>query len=82
MALNLLEKSTQMYANPQSAFVAAVIRNESLAPITKDKQRIDELITFAILNKVKGAAEYQAQYINNKTQKLKVKSWRAWIGKQ
>jgi hypothetical protein len=38
-----------------------------------------ELITFAILNKVKGAAEYQAQYINNKTQKLKVKSWRAWI---
>jgi hypothetical protein len=42
-----------MYANPQSAFVAAVIRNESLAPITKDKQRIDELITFAILNKVK-----------------------------
>jgi murein DD-endopeptidase MepM/ murein hydrolase activator NlpD len=22
------------------------------------------------------------QYINNKTQKLKVKSWRAWIGKQ
>jgi hypothetical protein len=65
-----------MYANPKSGFVAAVIKNESLAPITKDKQRIDEMITFAILNKVKGAAEYQAQYINNKTQKLKVKSWR------
>ncbi|CAB5503897.1 hypothetical protein AZO1586I_2630 [Bathymodiolus thermophilus thioautotrophic gill symbiont] len=82
MALNLLEKSTQIYSNPQSAFVAAVIRNESLAPIIKDKQRIDELITFAILNNVKGAAEYQAQYIDNKAQKLKVKNWRAWIDRQ
>lgn len=68
-----------MYSNAQSAFVAAVIRNESLAPIIKDKTRIDELITFAILNKVKGAAEYKEQYIDNQnTQGLKVKNWREW----
>ncbi len=79
MALSLLEESTQMYSNAQSAFVAAVIRNESLAPIIKDKTRIDELITFAILNKVKGASEYKEQYIDNQnTQGLKVKNWREW----
>lgn len=80
MALSLLEQSTQTYFNAQSAFVAAVIRNESLVPIIKDKARIDELITFAILNKVKGATEYKAQYIDSqKTQRLKVKSWRDWF---
>ena len=40
MALNLLEESVKTRANPQSAFVAAVIRNESLVAGFKDKQRI------------------------------------------
>jgi len=80
MALSLLEHLTQTYFNAQSAFVASVIRNESLAPIIKDKERIDELITFAILNKVKGAVEYKAQYIDNqKKQRLRLKSWRDWL---
>ncbi len=64
MALNLFEKSMQMYSNPQSAFAAAIIRNESFIPTIKDKRRINELITFAILNNVKGAIQYQEQYIN------------------
>ncbi len=80
MALSLLEQSTKMHANAQSAFVAAVIRNESLAPIVKDNVRTDELITFAVLNNIKGAAEYKAQYIDKqKKQASKVKSWRNWL---
>lgn len=80
MALSLLEHSTQKHSNAQSAFVASVIRNESLTPIIKDKKRIDELITFAILNKVKGAVEYKTQYIDRqKKSRLKVKSWRDWL---
>ncbi|CAC9611433.1 hypothetical protein [uncultured Gammaproteobacteria bacterium] len=82
MALNLLEESVRMHANPQSAFVAAVIRNESLVPVLKDKRHIDELITFATLNRVKGAAQYQRQYIDNRNGHLQVKNWRNWIVNQ
>ncbi|AYQ55825.1 hypothetical protein MS2017_0063 [Bathymodiolus thermophilus thioautotrophic gill symbiont] len=82
MALNLFEESVRMYANPQSAFIAAVIRNESLVSVLKDKWRIDELITFAVLNRVKGAVQYQAQYINNRQNHLQVKNWRNWLANQ
>lgn len=81
-ALNLFEESVRTHTNPQSAFVAAIIRNESLVLLAKDKQRIDELITFAILNRVKGAAQYQTQYINNRRGRLQVKNWRKWLTNQ
>jgi hypothetical protein len=83
LALNLFEESFEAHGNPNSAFIAAVIRNESLVPGTKDKQRIGELITFAALNKVKGASEYQAQYVDSGYWKsLNVKSWRDWLANQ
>jgi hypothetical protein len=63
-------------ANLQSAFVAAVIRDESLVPVLKDKRHIDELITFATLNRVKGAAQYQTQYIDTRSGHLQVQNWR------
>lgn len=81
-ALNLFEISVRTHANPQSAFVAAIIRNESLVLLAKDRPRIDELITFAILNNVKGAIQYQTQYINNRRGRLQVKNWREWLTKQ
>jgi len=62
LALNLFEESFKVHGNADSAFIAAVIRNESLVPGTKKPQRIDELLTFAILNKVKGAQEYQDEH--------------------
>lgn len=82
MALNLFEESVRMHANPRSAFIAAIIRNESLVSIFKDKQRIDELITFAILNHVKGTIQYQTEYINNRRGRLQVKNWRNWLDSQ
>ncbi|CAC9447339.1 hypothetical protein [uncultured Gammaproteobacteria bacterium] len=83
MALKLLEESVEVHANAQSAFIAAVIRNESLVPGTKDMRRIDELITYAVLNKVKGATKYQAQHIDSgRWRSLKVKNWRKWIASQ
>ncbi|WXU00548.1 MAG: hypothetical protein Ctma_1273 [Catillopecten margaritatus gill symbiont] len=82
MALNLFEESVKMYANPQSAFVAAVMRNESLVPGFGSKQRIDELITFAILNRVVGAQRYKDQYIDNRRGHLQVKNWRKWLDAQ
>ncbi len=82
MALNLLEESVKTRANPQSAFVAAVIRNESLVAGFKDKQRIDELITFAVLNRVAGAQQYQTHYIINRGRSLQVKNWRDWLESQ
>lgn len=81
-ALNLFEESVRTRTNPKSAFVAAIIRNESLVLLTKDKRRIDELIAFAILNRVKGAVQYQAQYINNRGGRLQVKNWRKWLASQ
>ncbi|BAS67060.1 conserved hypothetical protein [endosymbiont of Bathymodiolus septemdierum str. Myojin knoll] len=82
MALNLLEQSVKAHANPQSAFVAAVIRNEALVSVLKDNRQIDELITFAILNQVPGAKRYQAQYINNRKGSLRVENWRQWFANQ
>jgi hypothetical protein len=83
LALNLLEQSTRTHANAQSAFAAAVIRNESLTLVMKDKQRIDELIAYAVLNNVRGAEYYRTHYIDNKyQQKLKVKNWRNWFIQQ
>ncbi|RUA04863.1 MAG: hypothetical protein DSY43_05685 [Gammaproteobacteria bacterium] len=82
MALNLLEQSVKAHANPQSAFVAAVIRNEALVSVLKNNRQIDELITFAILNQVPGAKRYQAQYINNRKSSLRVENWRQWFANQ
>ncbi len=78
-ALNLFEESLKTYANAESAFIAAVIRNEELVLLVKDNRLIDELITFAILNKVKGAKRYQFQRINKNSAPLQVKNWRKWL---
>ena len=80
LALNLLEESFMAHGNAKSAFLAAVIRNESLVPGTKDKQRIGELITFAVLNQVKGAKNYQLQHIDSgHWRSLKIENWRTWL---
>ena len=63
LALNIFEESFNAHGNAQSAFVAAIIRNESLVPGTKDGQKINEMITYAILNGVEGAQVYQDRYI-------------------
>jgi hypothetical protein len=63
--------------------MAAIIRNESLVPGTKKISRIDELITFAILNKVAGAKAYQDRYIKNDyLTDLTPESWRRWVKMQ
>lgn len=83
LALNLFEESFKVHGNAKSAMMAAIIRNESLVPGTKKLQRIDELITFAILNKVAGAQAYQATYIEKDyLSDLTPKSWRHWIEAQ
>lgn len=80
LALNLFEESFKVHGNAESAMMAAIIRNELLVPGTKRKQRIDELITFAILNKVSGAQAYQAKYIDKDyLNDLKPSSWSDWI---
>ena len=63
LALNIFEESFNAHGNANSAFVAAIIRNESLVPGTKDAQKINEMITYAILNGVEGAPAYQDKYI-------------------
>ena len=83
LALNLLEESFKVHGNPNSAMMAAIIRNESLVPGTKKTHHIDELITFAILNKVAGAKAYQAKYIEKDyLSDLAPESWRDWIKAQ
>ncbi|MDC9726330.1 MAG: hypothetical protein PSN35_00650 [Candidatus Thioglobus sp.] len=83
LALNLFEESFKVHGNAKSAMMAAIIRNELLVPGTKRKQRIDELITFAILNKVPGAQAYQAKYIDKDyLNDLKPSSWGNWIEAQ
>ncbi|MDG2354012.1 MAG: hypothetical protein P8L86_04275 [Gammaproteobacteria bacterium] len=83
LALNLFEESFEVHGNADAAFIAAVIRNESLVPGTKDERRIGELITFAVLNKVKGASEYQAQYIDSgHWRSLNVRYWKDWLASQ
>ena len=83
LALNLFEESFEVHGNANSAFIAAVIRNESLVPGTKETLRIKELITFAVLNDVKGAAEYQAQHVDSGYwRSLSVKSWKDWLASQ
>jgi len=81
MALSFFEESVKKNANPKSAFIAAVIRNEDLVPGFHDKRRIDELITFAILNRVAGAQRYKAQYIDNSGY-LEVENWQKWLNSQ
>jgi len=83
LALNLFEESFEVHGNAHSAFVAAVIRNESLVPGTKKTQRIGELLAFAILNNIKGAKSYQTQRINSGHWKtLRPNSWKDWIKNQ
>lgn len=83
LALNLFEESFKVHGNAQSAFMAAVMRNESLVPGTKDARRIDELITFAVLNKIQGALDYQAQHIESGYwRSLEIKNWKNWIENQ
>jgi hypothetical protein len=79
----LFAESFEVHGNADAAFIAAVIRNESLVPGTKDERRIGELITFAVLNKVKGASEYQAQYIDSgHWRSLNVRYWKDWLASQ
>ena len=83
LALNLFEESFKVHGNADSAMMAGIIRNESLVPGTKARRRIDELTTFAILNKVPGAQAYQTRYINKDyLHDLKPDSWRTWIDAQ
>ena len=83
LALNLFEESFEVHGNANSAFIAAVVRNESLVPGTKETLRIKELITFAVLNDVKGAAEYQAQHVDSGYwRSLSVESWKDWLASQ
>ncbi len=83
LALNLFEESFEVHGNATSAMMAAIIRNESLVPGTKKPRRIDELITFAILNKVPGAQSYQTQYIDKDyLTDLKPSNWQDWIKNQ
>jgi hypothetical protein len=63
--------------------MAAIIRNESLVQGTKKSHRIDELITFAILNHISGAKTYQDRYINKGyLNDLTPNSWRDWVKSQ
>ena len=83
LALNLFEESFTIHGNAKSAMMAAIIRNESLVLGTKNPYRIDELITFSILNKVPGAQAYQAQYINKDyLHDLEPANWSQWISEQ
>ncbi len=83
LALNLFEESFEVHGNAQSAFVATVIRNESLVPGTKRPQRIGELLAFAILNNVKGAKAYQTQRVNSGHWKtLRSSNWKKWLERQ
>jgi hypothetical protein len=83
LALELFEESFKVHGNPKSAMMAAIIRNESLVKGTKKSHRIDELITFAILNNISGAKTYQDRYINKGyLNDLTPNSWRAWIKSQ
>lgn len=83
LALNLFEESFEVHGNATSAMMAAIIRNESLVPGTKKPRRIDELITFAILNKVPGAQTYQTQYIDKDYLiDLKPSNWQDWFKNQ
>ncbi len=83
LALNLFEESFKVHGNAKSAMMAAIIRNESLVPGTKKAQRIDELITFAIFNKIPGAEKYQDQYIKKDyLNDLMPENWQNWINAQ
>ncbi|MEO1940660.1 MAG: hypothetical protein ABGX60_02165 [Candidatus Thioglobus sp.] len=83
LALNLFEESFIIHGNAKSAMMAAIIRNESLVLGTKKPYRIDELITFSILNKVPGALAYQTQYINKDyLHDLEPENWSQWISEQ
>lgn len=63
LALEIFEESFNAHGNPHSGFAAALIRNESLVPGTKDANKINEMMAYAILNKVDGAQAYQDRYI-------------------
>ncbi len=83
LALNLFEESFKIHGNAKSAMMAAIIRNESLVPGTKRKSYIDELITYAILNKAPGAQAYQDKYIKlDYLSDLQPLSWQDWILEQ
>jgi hypothetical protein len=83
MALGLLEELTGAYFNAQAAFLAAAVRNELLIPDAQGKRHINELIDFAILNNVSGAAQYRKYHIGNEYKRNPaVKNWRNWIIKQ
>ncbi|SMN14775.1 hypothetical protein CRYPA_715 [uncultured Candidatus Thioglobus sp.] len=83
LALNLFEESFTIHGNAKSAMMSAIIRNESLVPGTKKSYRIDELITFSILNKVPGAQAYKTKHIDKDyLYDLKPASWRQWISEQ
>lgn len=83
LALNLFEESFEAHGNAHSAFIAAVIRNESLVPGTKKSNRIGELLDFAILKNIRGAKQYQEQRVNSGHWKtLRPDSWITWLSNQ
>ncbi len=82
LALTLFERSFEQNGNPNSAFIAAVMRHESLAPGTKTMDRIEALLQFAIVHRVKGAARYQKNMSSGYWQLARVKSWREWLKNQ
>jgi TPR repeat protein len=83
MALNLFERSFQVNGNPNSAFIAAVIRNESLVPGTNDMASVEEMLSFAILSNVKGAANYREQHVRGgRWRSLLPSGWRRWLADQ
>jgi hypothetical protein len=83
LALNLFEESFKTHGNAKSAFLAAIIRNESLALGTKNMHHINELMTFAMLNKIAGAKAYQENYIDkNYLRDLRPESWQNWMANQ
>jgi TPR repeat protein len=80
MALNLFERSFQYNGNPRSAFVAAIIRNESLVPGTNEMASVEEMLSFAILKNVKGALNYRDQHVRGGSwRSLNPESWREWL---
>ncbi len=83
LALQLFEESFEVHGNAKSAFAAAVIRNESLVPGTKDPAHIDELLTFAVLNRIPGAETYQQNRTSHPyLSPLIPSSWRNWFDEQ
>ena len=80
LSLTLFETSYEIHQNPKSAFMAAVIRNESIAPGTKNRNRIIELLTFASFKGFSPAQDYERNFLNKGYwQSIHPENWREWF---